>query len=300
VPIDEQSVCAADGTRIVYSLAGEGPPLMLTNGLVTSNNFWKYLRPLWLCRYSLLTWDLPGHGRSAPAASAEGARVEALPAIMARVMDAAGIECAVHVGWSVGSQVVLEMYRQYPARVRALITLFGPAGRALESTRLPVPARLLERFVNHPRAHELARLVRWGAGLPLPASATSLLRRAQLIGPTTSQQDLREILDHLTQLDLRSATWLAASCQRHSAYDVLPTLAVPLLIMAGGRDPFMPADEVAGPMHRAAPGSELVTIAAATHAALLDFPQEIDAYVDDFLRRRVGLPPASATRAAGE
>jgi hypothetical protein len=34
-----------------------------------------------------------------------------LPAIMARIMDAIGLERAVHVGWSVGSQIVLEMYR---------------------------------------------------------------------------------------------------------------------------------------------------------------------------------------------
>jgi pimeloyl-ACP methyl ester carboxylesterase len=296
--MNDQSVSAPDGTRIAYGVAGQGPALMLTNGLVTSTSFWKYLRPLWLRRFTLLTWDLPGHGASAPAASEQGACIEALPAIMARVMDAAGIERAVHVGWSVGSQIVLEMYRQYPARVQALITLFGPAGRALESTRLPVPARFIEYFINHPQAHLMARLLSWCVGLPLPSSVTQLLRRARLIGLQTSEKDLREILDHLTRLDLRTATWLAASCQRHSAYDVLPQIAVPLLIMAAGRDPFMPAEGVALPMHEAAAGSELVIIEGATHAALLDFPDEIAKHVDDFLCRRTGLAPDSSVRTA--
>jgi 3-oxoadipate enol-lactonase len=298
--MNDQHLSAPDGTRIAFGVAGQGPALMLTNGLVTSTSFWKYLRPMWLSKYTVVTWDFPGHGASGPALSAQGACIEALPAIMARVMDAAGVASAVHVGWSVGAQVVLEMYRQYPARVRALVTLFGPAGNALESTRLPIRAGIIKRFVGHRRAHELARVLRWFVGLPLTPGVTRLLRQARLIGLQTSDKDLREILDHLTRLDLRTATWLAASCQRHSAYDVLPQLAVPLLIMAGGRDPFMPADGVAVPMHRAAPGSELVTIDAATHAALLDFPDEIDRHVDAFLRRRAGLVPASAAATGRE
>ena len=97
-----------------------GPALMLTNGLVTSTSFWKYLRPMWQRNYTVVTWDFPGHGNSGPAVTAEGATVWALPSIMARIMDAVGVAQAVPIGWSVGSQIVLEMYRQYPERVRAL------------------------------------------------------------------------------------------------------------------------------------------------------------------------------------
>jgi pimeloyl-ACP methyl ester carboxylesterase len=116
---------------------------------VTSTSFWKYLRPLWLRKYTVVTWDFPEHGSSGPGASRQGASIEALPAIMARIMDAIGLERAVHVGWSVGAQIVLEMYRQFPERVDGLVTLLGPAGRALESTRLPISGRLLEQLVSH-------------------------------------------------------------------------------------------------------------------------------------------------------
>lgn len=287
--MNDRTLLAPDGTRVAYGVAGRGPALMLTNGLVTSTSFWKYLRPMWLQKYTVVTWDFPGHGTSEPALTASCASIEALPAIMARIMDAIGLEHAVHVGWSVGAQIVLEMYRQFPERVRALVTLFGPAGRALGSTQLPIPGRLIEQLVTHPQAHRIARALGFVAGLPVAPSVTALLRRLRLIGLQTSEKDLREILDHLAQVDPKTAVCLASSSQRHSAYDVLPALSVPLLIMAAGRDPFMPARSVAHPMHEAAPGSELVVLEAATHAALLDFPDEIDRHVDDFLRRRLGL-----------
>lgn len=285
--MNDRYLDAPDGTRIAYGVAGTGPALMLTNGLTTSTSFWKYLRPLWLERHTVVTWDLPGHGSSAPSESAEGATIEALPAIMVGVLDALGVEQAVHIGWSVGAQVVLEMYRQYPQRVRALATLFGPAGKALESTRLPLSGRRLEQLASYSQAERVVALLTKIARLPLGRHVGALLRRTHLVGLQTSEEDLAEIFDHISRLDPKTLPLLTVSCQRHSAYDVLPALAVPLLIMAGGDDPFMPLAGVAMPMHDAAPGSELVVLERATHSALLDFPLEIAQHVEDFLARRV-------------
>jgi pimeloyl-ACP methyl ester carboxylesterase len=176
------------------------------------------------------------------------------------------------------------------------VTLLGPAGRALESTQLPISGRLLEQLVSHSQAPLLGRAVCSVVGLPLAPGVTALLRRARLIGLQTSDKDLREMLDQVARVDPTTASSLAVSCQRHSAQDLLPTLKVPLLIITAGRDPFMPPTRVALPMHRAAPGSELVNIEGATHAALLDFPDQIARDVDDFLRRRVA--PFASSRAA--
>src|SRR5262245_3186701 len=129
--VNDQSLLRPDGTRIAFGVTGRGPALMLTNGLTTSTTFWKYLRPIWAEKYTVVTWDFPGHGESGPAATSASATVPALPEMMAAILDRLGIERAVHVGWSVGSQVVLELYRQLPERARALVMLFGPAGRAL-------------------------------------------------------------------------------------------------------------------------------------------------------------------------
>lgn len=264
---------------------------MLSNGLTTSTGFWKYLQPRWRAHYTVITWDLPGHGSSGPSATAAGASIEALPAIMARILDAEAIARAAHIGWSVGSQIVLEMYRQFPERVSALGTLFGPAGNALEHTRLPISGAHLERMAGHSQAARMTSLLRYLARMPVSAPLMSLLRSARLIGTRTSASDLREILDHVARLDPRTLPLMTLSCQRHSAYDVLPQIEVPLLIMAGGQDPFMPLESVAMRMHELAKGSELVVLESATHAALLDFPDEIGAHVEEFLARHRRASP---------
>lgn len=285
--MNDRTLLAPDGTRIAFGVAGTGPALMLSNGLTTTTTFWKYLRPMWQEEYTVVTWDLPGHGGSGPAATPQSATIEAQPAIMARIMDTLGLQSVVHVGWSVGSQIVLEMYRQYPERVRALVILFGPAGKALESTRLPVSGKLIERTMRHPQAHRLTALLTRICALPMAPGVPELLRKARLIGLQTSEKDLRQVLDDLSRLDPKTVPIMTVSTQRHLAYDVLPSVRVPTLIMAARRDPFMPVDHVAMPMHQAAPGSELVVLETATHAALLDYPDEIAKHVDDFLRRRL-------------
>jgi pimeloyl-ACP methyl ester carboxylesterase len=149
------------------------------------------------------------------------------------------------------------------------------------------------------QAHVISRLIAGFVELPMAPGLSRLLRQARLIGLQTSERDLRQILDQLARMDPRTAPRLALSSQRHSAYDVLPRVQVPLLIMAAGRDPFMPVKRVAIPMHQAAPGSELVIIEGATHAALLDFPDEIAKHVDEFLARRLGGTQGSPRVAGG-
>jgi pimeloyl-ACP methyl ester carboxylesterase len=284
---NDQSLLAPDGTRIAFRAVGSGPTLLLTNGLTTTSTFWKYLIPSWLERYQVVTWDLPGHGDSAPAATPGGATIEALPPIMAGILERLGVAQAIHIGWSVGSQIVLELYRQYPAAAKALVMLFGPAGHALENTRLPIPGAWIERLARHRSAEACVRLLGRCARAPVPPGLTALLRRAHIIGPDTRAADLREILDHLARLDPRTIPLLTLSAQKHSAFDVLPKVKVPLLLMTARQDPFMPMEHVAMPMHQAAPGSELVVLDAATHAALLDFPGEVARHIDDFIARRV-------------
>ena len=281
------TVSAPDGTSIAYAVAGKGPALVLTNGLTTTSFFWKYLRPQWLRRHTVVTWDFPGHGGSAAARSDRSASIEGQPAILARVMDAAGVQHATQIGWSVGCQVVLEMYRQLPARCDALVTLFGPAEHALSNTALPVPGAWIDAVLAQPRGAELARVIQRVVQAATLPGAAPLLRGLGLIGEGTSTADLRQLITELGRVDAATGQRMARSAEAHSAHAVLAGLRVPLLIMAGDKDPFAPPRRVGVPMHRAAPGSELVRLPRATHTALLDHADQIGAVVDDFLRRRV-------------
>jgi pimeloyl-ACP methyl ester carboxylesterase len=275
-------VSAADGTLISYDVMGSGPALVLNNGLTTSTAFWKYVRPAWAERHQVITWDLPGHGRSERPRTLACVELEAQPEIIARVMDAAHVACATQVGFSLGCQISLEMLRQEPARCAAVALLLGTAGHVFDALRLPVgtlvPKLLLEM---PPRLFAL-----WYRSLARFANhsfARTLARQSGMVGSSVTDRDLRELLAHLAGLDPISLQRMAQSAARHSAEDVLATTEKPVLIIGGGKDPFAPLETVGRALHRLAPQSRLIELPKATHTALLEQADVIGAAVEEFL-----------------
>lgn len=286
---------APDGTRIAYTIEGAGPPLMLTNGLTTTAFFWKYLRPRWLKRHTVITWDYAGHGRSEPAQSARAAEIAGQPAIMTRIMETVGIDRATQIGWSVGCQVVLELARQAPERCDTLVILFGPSEHALTSTHLPLlPGAALRTLLGHAQGARLAATIQWLTQLTELPFGWALLRQTGLVGPSTDEADLRQLLRDFRSVHPETGQRMACSAEAHSARDVLPHLTMPVLIIAGDRDPFAPFDTVGAQIHRETPNSELVRLADATHTALLDHPVAIARLIEAFLIRHGKVPPSSS------
>jgi len=280
-----RSITADDGTRIEYTVQGTGPALVLNNGLTTTHLFWKYLAPRWLEQYTVLKWDLPGHGTSSPAASERSATIEGQPDLLARVMEDAGIQHGVQVGFSVGCQVALEMARQYPQRCDAMVLLFGAACHVLSTTRLPVPAPLLSRVLRETPDRYFTPLARGFANLATQEISYRAGRAFGMLGPKAPRRDIQEMMEHMLSVDPATIRRMAVSAETHSAMDVLASLQVPVLIVAGDRDPFAPATEVGERMHHAAPTSEFVLLEGGTHTALLEQPEQIADIVEDFLTR---------------
>jgi pimeloyl-ACP methyl ester carboxylesterase len=286
-----QDLFLPDGTRIAYSVAGSGPALVLTNGLTTSSCFWKYVLPIWSQRFTVVTWDLPGHGESAPAASPESATIEAQPTIIARVMEATGTPRAFQVGWSTGSQIVLETYRQLPALCQGLVMVLGSAGHALQTTRLPVSGDLIYRLVRATPPRAYAAFVRAFAYAARKPAALPLGRWLGLIGPRATPEDMLEVTEHIGRLDAPTLQRMACSSEEHSAHAVLAALEVPLLILAGDKDPFAPTELVGLPLSRAAHGSELVRLPGGTHTALLEEPELIARTIERFIEQSLAARP---------
>ena len=283
--INDRELRSPDGTRIAYAIAGSGPALVLTNGLTTTTTFWKYLRPTWLKRHTVVTWDMPGHGNSSAAASATSASIEAQPSFIAQVMRAVGIERATHIGWSTGSQVVLELYRQRPQLCDALVMVLGGAGNALDPTRLPLSGTLIDRLTRALPPALFAASTRYLSAAFQHPRALPVARWFDLIGPHVSPRDAAEITAHIASVEPATLQRLLHSCQAHSAHAVLANLRVPLLIIAGDKDPFAPSERVGVLLQRDAPGSELLRLANGTHTAMLEEPERIAHAVERFLDR---------------
>ncbi len=286
--VNDRKLTAADGTPVAWRVEGRGPALALTNGITTSNFFWSYLHRRWVGRHTVINWDLKGHGRSGPARSPEGASMPALADDLLRVLDAAGVERATLVGFSMGCQVSLELYRRAPDRVAALVLLLGAAGRVFDTALGPV-GKLLHRGIARMSKRSFALGLRGLQRVVGSPVAYRLGRGLRLLGPDAPRADVQRFIDHFVrEIDPPTLAAMALAAQAHSADDLLPRIAVPTLVVGGDSDVFAPGPRVAVHMQRKIPGSELLRLPYGTHTSLFEHHVEIGAAIDDFIERRLG------------
>ena len=274
---------AADGTALAYRTAGQGPPLVLVNGVSTSMFFWKKILPRWAGRYRVVLWDYKGHGDSEPAKTREGTTIHAMADDLIRVMDAAGVARAPVVGFSMGSQVALEACRLHADRLAAVVSLLGTAGRVMDTALWSVGGKVAKAALTRmPRRAipGLRRAAQLGLRLPGVYRAGKTMR---LYGNETAPHDIAAYIKHFGQLDPQTVVDIVLAAGEHDAADVLGGLQMPLLVIAGARDVFASVEKVSQPIHAAAPGSQLVVLPEGTHGSLFGHDAEIDAAIEAFV-----------------
>ncbi|MEZ4241357.1 MAG: alpha/beta hydrolase [Myxococcota bacterium] len=282
------------------SVGTGSPALVCCNGVGVSTFFFKYVTRHFRDRYRVVLWDYRGHGRSAPPpgpVESADLSVERCAEDLATVLRDAGVtEPPILLGHSMGVQVILEytLRHQHAAGgdapgVRALIPMFGTFGRPLDT--------LLDSQMSRPAFDLLHRLARWGGRrgarwiLPLYDSPlgyrlggwTGLLDRHY-----AGRDDIRRYLDHLAVMDPAVFLRMVSLAAEHDVSDRLPEIDVPVLVFASERDLFTPLHRSLE-MARAIPDSELLVLAEASHAAIVEHPDTINLRIERFLRERLGL-----------
>ena len=110
----QQSFAAINGANIYYEISGQGEPLVLIHSLLLHSGMWDDQVTGFADKYTVLRFDLSGHGKSQPVTASDA---DDLNALMAHV----GIASAHVLGLSVGAEVALGFALKYPQRVRSLI-----------------------------------------------------------------------------------------------------------------------------------------------------------------------------------
>ncbi|MGA9573808.1 MAG: alpha/beta hydrolase [Lysobacterales bacterium] len=126
--------------RIHYSIYGDGPPLVLLHGGLSSSLDWIGEIPELSRHYKVIAIDLRGHGLSSPGANPFTYRQFAQDVLA--VLDSLSIASADIAGWSDGGNVGLLFALQFPERIGHLIAIsanFNPGG-ILSEFRNNVPA----------------------------------------------------------------------------------------------------------------------------------------------------------------
>ena len=296
----EQRVMSFDGTEIAYGVFGrQGPWVVLVPGFCCPDNFWRYLLPELARRHRVIVYDLRGLGLSGMprAAGFRGRGVKADDFSIERhaldleaVLDAERVRRTTLIGHSMGGQIILEAYRRMPKRIAGLVMLTAPfesPTRTLYGRNLDSVVKLTQLFIRAlPRPAVLAWRALFLANPALTHRAAQLVRA---LGPQAKAEDMVSYYRHMAFLDPLVLMKMADAMRLHSARDVLPTIAVPTLIVAGTRDTFTPP-RLAKSMCDAIRGSEILFLEGATHGSVIEFPDEVNQALLSFLRRRVERP----------
>ncbi len=301
----ETLIPAADGTRLYARRCGEGSgAVVLCDGILCDGFIYKHLwgqlgeslagsaDPPPGALSSVVHWNYRGHGRSSDPADPERVGVDAHAADLLRVCEALGLERVVLVGHSFGVSVVLEAARLLvaaggPVQVVGLVLIGGTADSVTEGLRVnPALSSMIPRLRQ--AAEEYPRLVRgvWSR-LPSKLASRVALLTGEVNRSSLARQDIQPYFEHLRRLNPQLSVKMLEQASRYSAEGELSLLTMPALVIAGGRDTFIPSSR-SQHMAEQLPAAQFVEFSDGTHVCPLEFPDRTRELLEKFLARIPG------------
>jgi pimeloyl-ACP methyl ester carboxylesterase len=234
-----------------------------------SNAYGWYRTIPWLAeRYRVIAFDNRGTGRSDVPAGAYS--LEQMAADAVAVLDSAGCGTAHVVGASLGGMIAQRLALRHSGRVRSLVlACTTPGGRRSVRAAGEVMAALVE-----------------GGGDP----ATVYRRNAWFLygddTRTNHPERIEEDLEYRGKIPTTPAGYLGQlqAAMGHDAWDELPSLTVPTLVVHGEADLLIPTPN-ARLLAERVPGAELLLLPGAGHMLQADAGEVVRAAVLRFFGR---------------
>ncbi len=251
-----------DASAIKLHHAGHGPPLVLLHCLGVDRHFWNFCADL-APHFTLLRYDLPGHGETAVPAGRYS--TEDLADQLADVLRAHEIGRAHVAGISLGGLIAQAFAARRPELVDRLI-LIDTTPRYTEELRAMWDQR--------------AATARQTGVAPMVADLLKIwFSDDALARDTIGVRYVRETLARC------SGEGYALACEALKAADLrelAPKIAAPTLVACGEED--IPSFlEAARWLASSIPNAELAWIAGARHASVLEKPEEARRLMRNFL-----------------
>ncbi|WP_097871275.1 alpha/beta fold hydrolase [Streptomyces sp. rh34] len=251
-----------DGVGIAYQVQGEGAaaPLLLLAGQANNHHWWDSVRDDFHGDRSTITFDYRGTGESDKPDLPYSTELFALDVIA--VLDALGVERADVYGTSMGGRVSQQLAARHPDRVRALVLgCTSPGGPHAVERTTDVRRSLVQTRPGAARQAllELMYTPAWLAANPGPYRT--------LGDPGMPAHAQRR---HL------------AAGNQHDAWQVLPSIGAPTLVVHGTDDLLNPTANAPLLADRI-PGARLRLIPGARHAYFEEYRAVASPLVLDFL-----------------
>ena len=241
----------SDGAAIWWDSTGEGPAVLLLNGLSSTSEAWYRLVPHLAADHRVITMDNRGVGRSDVPRGRY--RVTTMAEDALRVLDAAGEQSAHVVGISMGSVIAQELVLDHPDRVLSVVLAASNPG-VRHST---YPSRRAMALISTGWArdhHSFHRKL-----IPFTYHPST--------DPARVEEDLTQTRGAApSRRGFFGQTFGVVGWDR---YDDLPRIERPTLVLHGAEDLLDPVAN-ARVLAERIPGAELVVLEDASHQLFTD------------------------------
>lgn len=241
-------VHSADGTRLrAWTNDAEGPTVLLCNGLGTNPHAWPSLtRPD--CGVRIISWNHRGTGGSDRPKDRRRVDLDAFVEDALAIMDDAGVDRCIVMGWSAGVTVAFELAGRHPDRVAGIFAVNGVPGNtlgtSLRTLHLPGP---IAKALMVSGAHVARATGRYVAaittGIPVTSTTANLLRWTRLVDASSDTHVVRETVQEMLSTDPDWYANLALGIATHRRVS-LSSIKVPVTMLAGTRDHLTSAHEM--------------------------------------------------------
>ena len=252
------------GIDLVYDDIGQGQPIVFIHGHPFNRSMWTGQLSYFQQKYRLVLPDLRGYGESG--LSSPRSMLDEMALDIVCLLDELNIDKAIFCGLSMGGQIVLDLYRLFPQKCKALIIADSDARGETPESRRQRLAKADEIMQNGMTRHTDDTIHQY-------ISASSMKNP--------------KVYAHLYEMMSKTRPEGAAAAHRGRAdrrdhTQMLPHITVPSLIIVGSEDYFTPLP-TARIMSDAIPGARLVVVDGTGHLPNMEDPIAFNRALDQFL-----------------
>ncbi len=276
----QETLVVVHGHRRAFSIAGDGPPLLLLHGIGSNRTTWRPVLPVLARHFTVVAPDLLGHGDSAkPRADYS---IGGFANGMRDLLGVLGMERATVVGHSFGGGVAMQFAYQFPERTeRVVLEASGGLGREvtplLRALTLPGARQFLTALDSFPGRMSVRMVEEFTRLLPAGPFASDIGEAAKVVegfrgraARTAFLHVLSHVIDWRGQIiTMRDRAYLAQG--------------MPILVIWGDGDTVLPFAHATAAVE-SMPHSQLVTMAGVGHFVHNERPAEFSRAVVNFVK----------------
>lgn len=257
-----------NGIQIYYEEAGNGPAVLLIQGLGLSGRFWYRQVPALAQYFRVITFDNRGAGKSDK--PDEPYTISQMAEDARALLDHLGIAKAHVIGASMGGYIAQELAISHPERVEKLVLLCTHLG----GPEYLAATQNLWREILNVSGLSLADIYR--RGIRYSVTPEFFEKHKDVVEELVRMRLEEPQPPHAFQRQFTAAA-------QFEARERASSIRAPTLVLAGEEDKVVPL-EFAKKLAATIPNARLVVVSGAAHLLFIEKAEEVNKTILEFLR----------------